>query len=340
MKILKPETKYCKCGCGQKISEDKFFRKGHAAKLNPPWKGKRLPESMRKKIGESQKGRIISEEQKRNHSERMSGKNHPFYGKKRPEHSRKMKGKNNPMYRTNSCSNWNQEDDIGYASFHKRIRAERGEPKCCEFCGKVDKETAYEWASMTGDYANMNDYKSLCISCHRKYDYHKIKEKKMKKKYIDRKFNKKTLDIIGKANSIIEEYQAKGYILTLRQLYYQFVARDIIPNKTRDIKERLRMFAEYEIIIDVDVDRIALNIDQIEEYSPPPNPAKMTDSRYTEYVSRYGSESWELDALNPDVLSNLIQDAIDRYTDYSLIEKRKAVEKRNKNKLISLIDQL
>lgn len=52
--------------------------------------------------------------------------------------------------------------------------------------------------------------------------------------------------------------------------------------------------------------RIALNMDQIEEYDPPPNPAKLTDSRSTSYIENYGDESWELDALPPDVLANLI----------------------------------
>src|SRR5260221_13432982 len=37
-------------------------------------------------------------------------------------------------------------------------------------------------------------------------------------------------EIIARANSICREYAAQGYDLTLRQLYYQFVARGFIPN--------------------------------------------------------------------------------------------------------------
>lgn len=44
---------------------------------------------------------------------------------------------------------------------------------------------------------------------------------------------------------------------------------------TRDNKDRLSVFVGEE----VEVRRIALNFDQVEEYSPPPNPAKLTDSR-------------------------------------------------------------
>lgn len=52
-------------------------------------------------------------------------------------------------------------------------------------------------------------------------------------KYIDRKFKPETLAIIVKANEIIDEYVAQSYDLTLRQLYYQFVSRDLIPNTQR-----------------------------------------------------------------------------------------------------------
>lgn len=80
---------------------------------------------------------------------------------------------------------------------------------------------------------------------------------------------------------------------------------------TRDIQERLSLFAEQ----DVPVERIALNMDQVEQYEPPPNPAKLTDSRGRGYVDRYGDESWELDALEPTVLDALIRAALAPYID-------------------------
>jgi hypothetical protein len=60
----------------------------------------------------------------------------------------------------------------------------------------------------------------------------------------------------------------------------------------------------------VEIRRIALNRDQIDEYNPPPNPAKMTDSRFQSYADEHGEESWELDALPPDVLDALIEEHI------------------------------
>ena len=42
---------------------------------------------------------------------------------------------------------------------------------------------------------------------------------------------RKTRPLLQASMDIIDEYRAQGYNLTLRQLYYQLVARDIIPNK-------------------------------------------------------------------------------------------------------------
>ena len=83
---------------------------------------------------------------------------------------------------------------------------------------------------------------------------------------------------------------------------------------TRDNTQRLVMFADLESL-DVDSDmlevrRIALNMDQVRRYRPPPNPAKLTDSRVAGYLDRFGNESWELDALSPSVIDALIQEEI------------------------------
>lgn len=98
---------------------------------------------------------------------------------------------------------------------------------------------------------------------------------------------------------------------------------------SRDIEDRLRMFiGNYggELIFK----RIALNPDQIEQYSPPPSPAKITDSRCAKYIEIYGEDSWELDALEPVVLSDLIQHEIFQYRDikkFARLQKREDTEK-------------
>jgi hypothetical protein len=75
---------------------------------------------------------------------------------------------------------------------------------------------------------------------------------------------------------------------------------------TRDISERLDLLS-YEAI---EVHRVALNMDQVELYNPPPNPAKLTDSRVGAYILEYGRDSWELDALEPSVMVDLIRDQV------------------------------
>ena len=92
---------------------------------------------------------------------------------------------------------------------------------------------------------------------------------------------------------------------------------------TRDIGDRLRKFVAgdlvrgdnaveevLEMLDNLRVDRIALNMDQVDQYNPPPNPTKLTDSRAGAYVADYGFDSWELDALDPDVLVQLIRDKV------------------------------
>lgn len=44
------------------------------------------------------------------------------------------------------------------------------------------------------------------------------------------------LELIQTCNQIIDEYQADGLMLTLRQLYYQLVSRDVIPNTIQSYK--------------------------------------------------------------------------------------------------------
>lgn len=276
-------------------------------------------------------------------------------------------------------------------------------------------------------------------------------------KYKEFKFNPATLKLINTCNAIIAEYVAQGFRLTLRQLYYQLVSRDIIPNKQTEykrvgavvndarlaglidwsaIEDRTRnleslshwaepadivkacaqqfhidMWADQEFRLEVWIEkdalvgviegvcrefdvpffscrgytsqsemwagamrmlehkrirngkrvehnqtpvifylgdhdpsgkdmtrdivdrmelfmgglrleRLALNMDQVKKYKPPPNPAKFTDSRCAGYVAEFGKSSWELDALEPSVLDGLIRAAIT-----GLLDKKKWAEK-------------
>lgn len=86
----------------------------------------------------------------------------------------------------------------------------------------------------------------------------------------------------------------------------------------------------------LEVRRIALNIDQVRRHNPPPNPAKMTDARAKGYVSRYGGQSWELDALPPDVLDGLIRQEIEGHLEPDAFEDERRKEQRERGRLRDL----
>ena len=54
--------------------------------------------------------------------------------------------------------------------------------------------------------------------------------------YIEKNFRDDKLELLGMINSIMNSYAEQGYDLSLRQLYYQLVSRDIIPNNQREYK--------------------------------------------------------------------------------------------------------
>ncbi|KKM27520.1 hypothetical protein LCGC14_1573930 [marine sediment metagenome] len=103
---------------------------------------------------------------------------------------------------------------------------------------------------------------------------------------------------------------------------------------TRDIKDRLDTFG----VTNIEVIRIALNMDQVEEYNPPSNPAKLSDSRAGNYIQQYGHESWELDALSPEVIADLIKDNVDSYTDFDRIQTQLKLQKQQRKHLQDIAD--
>lgn len=98
---------------------------------------------------------------------------------------------------------------------------------------------------------------------------------------------------------------------------------------TRDVRERLELFSRSAIT----VERLALNMDQVNRYNPPENPAKLTDSRAQAYIREFGHSSWELDALEPTVLAVLINNEIDSLIDLGRWQEDVEREKSEQEKL-------
>lgn len=103
---------------------------------------------------------------------------------------------------------------------------------------------------------------------------------------------------------------------------------------TRDIRERLELFGAGF----VEIRRLALNMDQVEEYQPPPNPAKESDSRIAGYREIHGDESWELDALEPRVLAQLVTDEVDTLIEREQWEEDVEREREARQELQMLSD--
>ena len=59
-------------------------------------------------------------------------------------------------------------DDAGYQALHLRVHAARGTPSLCSRCGTA--EGKFEWANLTGNYEDINDFARMCLSCHRRFD--------------------------------------------------------------------------------------------------------------------------------------------------------------------------
>ena len=73
---------------------------------------------------------------------------------------RDQRGENN--------ANW-RGGEAGYHAFHKRLYALHGKPGRCSVCGTAESG-CFDYANLTGNYADPTDYAPMCRSCHWKLD--------------------------------------------------------------------------------------------------------------------------------------------------------------------------
>lgn len=79
----------------------------------------------------------------------------------RPAAKRNQRGARNHMWKG---------DKAGYQALHARVQNARGTPSLCSVCGRDDDGTIYDWANLTGDYTDVDDYARMCRSCHHRFD--------------------------------------------------------------------------------------------------------------------------------------------------------------------------
>jgi hypothetical protein len=104
---------------------------------------------------------------------------------------------------------------------------------------------------------------------------------------------------------------------------------------TRDNQDRVDMFTFQQ---GVTFNRLALNIDQVRKYNPPPNPTKPSDSRTGGYEAKFGKTCWELDALDPKLLSKLVKTNVLKLRDEAAWKKAEKVEQEHRDNLRAITD--
>jgi len=108
---------------------------------------------------------------------------------------------------------------------------------------------------------------------------------------------------------------------------------------TRDLRDRFNAYAA-GFLFSVEVRRVALTFDQVQQYDLIPNPTKITDPRAAGYMAQYGDECWELDAIEPPELVRLIHEATEgEVTDWDAWNERKAQDEDEREDLRVLFEE-
>lgn len=104
----------------------------------------------------------------------------------------------------------------------------------------------------------------------------------------------------------------------------------------KDIEKRLTEFLEdgrdyiepnFKII------HVALTKAQIKKYNLPPNPAKISDPRAKWYVEEHGNVSWEVDAMKPQIMREIVEKEIQKHIDIDKYNKWIKKEEKEKQAL-------
>lgn len=101
----------------------------------------------------------------------------------------------------------------------------------------------------------------------------------------------------------------------------------------RYLAEKMKLFSA-----DVEIHRVALTMEQIQQFNPPPSYVKPTDKRGTGYIEKFGEVCWELDALKPGYVEKLVDASIRPYFDEKIFAETKARERELKQELQLISD--
>jgi hypothetical protein len=85
----------------------------------------------------------------------------------------------------------------------------------------------------------------------------------------------------------------------------------------------------------VSLERIALTLDQVRSLPSFPASDKAKDKRYKWFVQNYGDRCWELDAMNPNDLRDLVEEQIKARIEWEAWNRCATVEKAEKESIRS-----
>lgn len=116
----------------------------------------------------------------------------------------------------------------------------------------------------------------------------------------------------------------------------------------RDVRERIFFMMLNGELVDekamavgaLEVIPIGLTMKQIKQYKLPPNPAKLTDTRANAYIKKFGMQSWEVDALKPEVLTAIVESNIEEQIDMDLYNEKMIQEEKERKQIKSLVKNL
>lgn len=89
----------------------------------------------------------------------------------------------------------------------------------------------------------------------------------------------------------------------------------------------------------INFERIGITKEQIRKYNIPPMFAKSSDSRYNKFVAQHGTDVVELDALDPNVLKELIRRSILKHFNKDILEDVKQEEQEGRDKIQDMIKE-
>ena len=134
-----------------------------------------------------------------------------------------------------------------------------------------------------------------------------------KLRYVEKRFSASSLELVDQANSIIEEYAAQGFVLTLRQLYYQFVARGLIPNKQSEYKRLVEIISDARLAGLVDWEAIEDRTRFLSSLGHWADPAEIINSAaYSFHIDKWANQPCRVEVwIEKDALVGVIEKLLD-----------------------------